>query len=194
MIGKLIKKAKITSINYLDVHYLETEMIEGREVTSKAIKKCTWDPHQDLKTAFDKLKFHVAYLCKIVPQGELDLQLHEHPILLELLVSGFVTGGDGEHAGVTIIARRQLDNGRVQNIITPFTKFQDEHNPYEHGYNLEEHVRACIEQVRLYLDGKAAPMENEPEPVQGQLFTPEAPTHKNIDDIEELTSDELEPF
>lgn len=195
MIGKLIKKAKITSINYLDVHFIETELIQGQEVASKVIKQAKWDPHPDLKIAFDKLKFHVAYLCKITPHSELDEQLHKHPDLMEIMVTGFVTGGDEEHAGVTIIAKRQLDNGRVLNLLTPFTKFHDDHNPYKHGYELEQDVKACIDQVGLYLDGKAADMEIEPVPKQGDLFQHAPPVKGGIiDDLEDPDSFDLEPF
>jgi hypothetical protein len=69
-------------------------------------------------------------------------------------VTGISIGGDGEHEGVTIIAKRQLRNKRILNIITPFVKFQDEVAPYDYEAELSAHVSDIVYEIEAYIAGK----------------------------------------
>lgn len=174
---KVVKNAKLTSINYLNVLYYETYTIGAEDIEQdrerEMLGKFHHDPHIDLKKAFDGLKFHMAYLCKLAPVKELEDHYEKgevHPVLFEILVTAFSLGGSGDHSGVTITGVRQLDNGKVMNVNTPFTKYQNEHEQYLYGVELEEHVRRCVEEVILYVDGKTAPFDPDSEAEQLSLF------------------------
>jgi hypothetical protein len=125
---KTIKKAKLNSVSYLEVEFTEKVSNDQNETfTFEAEQKCTWSPHNDLLVLLDELKPHLACLCEQVSTEDLDKQ-ENHPILSKLKVTGFTIGGEAEHEGVTLIGRRVLAHNRVLNLISPFTKWEDEHN------------------------------------------------------------------
>lgn len=153
---RTIKKAKLNSVGYMEIEYeqkINTE--DGETFTFENSQKCTWSPHNDLLVILDELKPHLAILCEQADSEIWDTD--NHPILSKLKVTGFTIGGHDEHEGVTLIGRRQLTNNRVLNLISPFTKWEDEHNPYVDSYELAAVIRRLQEEVSQYLDGKMAP-------------------------------------
>jgi hypothetical protein len=153
-----IKKAKLTSLAGLEVEFEEKiTTAEGETFTIEGTKKCTYSPHSDLYGRFDRLKIHLAALCEQVSEAELADQREDHPALGKLKVTGFAIGGENEHEGVTLIGRKGLANNRVLNLVSPFTKWEDEHNGYKWSYELGSIIQECQSEVEQYLDGKKAP-------------------------------------
>lgn len=170
---RTIKKAKLNGVGYLELEYIEDVTNEaGEKFTVECSKKCTWDVHPDFLNILDELKPHLAVLCEQV-EHMLSIMAWDnatekgHPILSKLKVTGFVIGGADEHEGVTLIGRRMLANNRVLNLISPFTKWEDEHNGYEYGYELANIINRLQIESDLYLDGKMRPS------AQLSLFEPE---------------------
>ena len=160
---KTIKKAKLNSLDYLEVEYEQRIITEENEkFTIETSKKCTWSPHNDLLILLDQLKPHLAVLCEQV-ENMLEITSHEgdfetpHPILAKLKVTGFTIGGSDEHEGVTLIGRRVLAGNKVLNLVSPFTKWEDEHNGYENSYELSVIISDLQHEVTEYLNGKKAP-------------------------------------
>ncbi|MEI8111146.1 MAG: hypothetical protein WCH59_09170 [Chitinophagia bacterium] len=160
---RTIKKAKLNSVGYLEVEFEQKVTSEDNETfTIEAAQKCTWSPHNDLLVKLDALKPHLAVLCEQVEnmleidsyQGALEMP---HPILSKLKVTGFTIGGSDEHEGVTLIGRRMLANNRVLNLVSPFSKWEDEHNGYEYSYELAVLIQDLQHEVSEYLNGKKAP-------------------------------------
>lgn len=160
---KTIKKAKLNSIGYMEVEY-ENRIVtnEDEKFTIEAIEKCTWPPHNDLLVCLDRLKPHLALLCEQV-ENMFEIEAYAetfttpHPILAKLKVTGFTIGGSDEHEGVTLIGRRVLAGNRVLNLVSPFCKWEDEHNGYANSYELAVIIQDLQEEVRMYLEGKKAP-------------------------------------
>lgn len=158
-----IKKAKLNGVGYLELDYDERMTNEaGENFTIEASKKCTWDPAPELLEIFDELKPHLAALCE--QEEMMSIQLWEsanmgtpHPILSKMKVTGFVIGGSDEHEGVTLIGRRILAGNRVLNLISPFTKWDDEHNSYEYSLELGQIISRLQHECELYLGGKMRP-------------------------------------
>jgi hypothetical protein len=159
---KTIKKAKLNSVGYLEVEFEQKVVSEDNETfTFESAQKCTWSPHNDLLVKLDALKPHLAVLCE--QEEMLSIIAWEngmnqpHPILSKLKVTGFTIGGSDEHEGVTLIGRRMLANNRVLNLVSPFCKWEDEHNGYEHSYELAAIISSLQHEVSEYLNGKKAP-------------------------------------
>lgn len=130
-----IKKAKIKN-DVLEVEY--TEEINGNSNTVK--KECEALVHDDLKSAFVALDEHLVALCE---QNA------------ECTCTGFSIGGHDEHEGVTLIGRRELANNRILNLVSPFTKFNDEFAPYSGSSDMENAIALCKEEIQKYLfEGK----------------------------------------
>lgn len=157
MVTVQIHKAKLTSMNYMDIEYNETLSFEDDQFTNEGTKKCTWDVHNDLKLLLDKLKPHLALMCEQIEETEMVDLWHEHPLMSKIKVTGYVIGGEGEHEGVTLIGRRQLAHNRVLNLITPFTKWEDEHNGYMYSHDVKTIITDLELEVIEYMNGKKAP-------------------------------------
>lgn len=160
---KTIKKSKLNSVGYLEVEFEQKVVSEENETfTIEAAQKCTWTPHPDLFILLDKLKPHLAVLCEQV-ENMLEIASYEeafavpHPMLSKLKVTGFTIGGSDEHEGVTLIGRRMLAGNKVLNLVSPFAKWEDEHNGYEHAYDLAIIISNLRLEVTEYLNGKMAP-------------------------------------
>lgn len=130
-------------------------------------------PHEDLRKAFQILRFHVAMIAEQVesPGEPMKISmagkggkkkditamldgLHDHPIVQAITVTGFSIGGSDESEGVTLIGQRALKSGAVLNITTPFTKWESE---YKYSSDLEPEVSVAIQECMEYLNGKYAP-------------------------------------
>lgn len=149
-----IKKAKLNSVANMEIDYEESSVnTEGERITFEITKKCLYPPHNDLLLTIDALKPFVAELCELI-EGDCN---EDNPVLSKIKVTGYVIGGADEHEGVTIIARKQLAHNKVLNLVTPFTKWVDEHNGYDKSYQMASAIRECDDEVMKYLDGKQAP-------------------------------------
>lgn len=154
-----IKKAKINSVGYLEVEYSEKITSEDKQtLTFETSRKCNYDPHQDLKDAFAGLRLYLVELCEQANPFEIpEDEEQRNEFLANYKVTGFVIGGSDEHEGVTLIGRKMLAHNRVLNLISPFTKWEDEHNGYDNSYLLKIQVDKCCDEVAEYLNGKKAP-------------------------------------
>lgn len=142
-----ILKAKVTKDNTLTASYRDengTTTVEGKNLVTN-----------DLRNAFNALAAHLAFLCE---QKEADGKefLEDLPegIDKKLEVTGFVIGGEDESRGVTLIGKRFLKSNKVLNLNSPFTKFDDENEPYQFGFELEQAIQACEYEVNEYLFNK----------------------------------------
>lgn len=142
-----ILKAKVTKDNTLTASYCDengTTTVEGKNLVTN-----------DLKDAFNALVMHLAFLCE---QKEADGKecLEDLPkdIDKKLEVTGYTIGGEDESRGVTLIGKRFLKSNKVLNLNSPFTKFDDENEPYQFAFELEQAVEACSYEVNEYLFNK----------------------------------------
>jgi hypothetical protein len=142
-----ILKAKVTKDNTLTASYRDengTTTVEGKNLVTN-----------DLRNAFNVLVAHLAFLCE---QKEADGKefLEDLPegIDKKLEVTGFVIGGEDESRGVTLIGKRFLKSNKVLNLNSPFTKFDDENEPYQFAFELEQSIQACEYEVNEYLFNK----------------------------------------
>lgn len=142
-----ILKAKVTKDNTLTASYRDengTTTVEGKNLVTN-----------DLKDAFNALVAHLAFLCE---QKEADGKecLEDLPkgIDKKLEVTGYTIGGEDESRGVTLIGKRFLKSNKVLNLNSPFTKFDDENEPYQFSFELEQVIQACEYEVNEYLFNK----------------------------------------
>ncbi len=171
-----VEKAKIKD-GVLHAEFTEP----GRDGRNKVGKECKTEVHQDMKDAFALLNIHVALLSEQIKLGmerdeyrdtweQIDVRKRYYmlddsseDILNSITCTGYTLGGSDEHEGVTLIGSRKLKNEKRLNLITPFQKFQDDFTPYDHSWELEQVIKKCNEEVRLYLiEGKCAPIPEPP--------------------------------
>lgn len=173
-----ILKAKVTKDNTLTASYRDengTTTVEGKNLVTN-----------DLKDAFNSLTAHLAFLCE---QKEADGKecLEDLPkdIDKKLEVTGYTIGGEDESRGVTLIGKRFLKSNKVLNLNSPFTKFDDENEHYQFGFELEQAIQACEYEVNEYLFNKKWKV------VQQELpFADDAPASDVVpDDIQEAATD-----
>ncbi len=153
---KRIKKAKIKGRS-LEVELTESIDNGNGPITNEVVLKCTGLAHDDLLARFDRLKVHLVKICDMKKAETITAENIENFDLKSLddyEVKGISIGGDDEHEGVVIIGAREFESGKVLNLVSPFTKFTDEHAPYEFESDLYNDVQACIYEVELYLEGK----------------------------------------
>lgn len=142
-----IIKAKITKDSTLVATYKDengTTTVEGKNLVTS-----------DLINAFSKLNPHAALLTE---QKEVDgiESVDEVPDIIGqvLDVTGYSIGGDGDHEGVTLIAKRFLKTGKVLNLCAPFTMFNNENESYINAFELEQEIQSCEFEVKEYLFNK----------------------------------------
>lgn len=150
----VIKKAKLKGRS-LDVEIEEFIDVEGAgTVTNEVTKSCGNLVHDDLVNAFDNLKKHLVCICDMRGSDMLhqsNIEGFDLELLKEYNITGFSIGGNDENEGVTLIGNRKFVSGKVLNIITPFTKFQDENDPYKFASELVEDIEHCKYEVEEYL-------------------------------------------
>lgn len=124
-------------------------------VTNDYVVTMRNQPHTDFINSMNKLIPHVILLCEIGDYGSVEAIPDKE--LQKIEVTGITIGGHDEHEGVVVIAKKRLKHNKVVNLITPFTKWEDEHN----GYTFERLLQiACFNvlgEAELYLNGKYAP-------------------------------------
>lgn len=148
-----IEKVKIKN-DQLAVSYRESfpEANYGNNVS----KECEQFVHDDLKYALNLLKPHVVAICEMPEEKKIsvtnpsDEDLNE--TLKNYIITGYSKGGSDESAGVTIIAQKLLNTGKVLNLTVPFMQFTDETGDgYPYGYELEGVIKRCDYEVDAYL-------------------------------------------
>lgn len=170
LVRRRITKAKMAKHGGLDVEFEQTKTIvkfvDGEEkeiiLQSDEITSLKAFPHDDLKNAFLFLRVHLAIIADQLQGLKADIHFLEDEeqfgFIEQFTVNSFSIGGNAEHEGVTLSGNKKLSRGRLLNLNTPFTKFEDETGePYEFALELKHLVDHVCEEVELYLDGKIAP-------------------------------------
>lgn len=170
LVRRRITKAKMAKHGGLDIEFEQdktiVKFIDGEEIQIKmqsneatSIKSF---PHEDLKNAFLYLRVHLAIIADQLDGLKCDLhfleEAEQQDFIDKFTVNSFSIGGTGEHEGFTLSGFKKLSRGRVLNLNTPFTKFEDEtEEPYEFALEAKHLIDHCCEEVELYMDGKIAP-------------------------------------
>ena len=154
---KKIKTDGITvTLEYSTVNKVKDA--EGKEsvVTNDFVAVIRNRPHPDMINALADLRAHVVMMCEMGDFGSLET-IPEN-LINTLEVTGISIGGSDEHEGVTIVAKKKLRHNKILNLITPFTKWEDEHMPYRYENDLFSACSLVLEEARQYLVmGKYAP-------------------------------------
>ncbi len=142
-----IFKAKVTKDNTLTATYRDetgTVTIEGKNLVTS-----------DLINAFGELVSHMVFLCELKEADGKEF-LNDLPdnIGQILEVTGYSIGGDGDSRGVTLTGKRFLKSNKVLNLNSPFTKFEDDNEPYQFAFDLEQAISTCEYEVHEYLFNK----------------------------------------
>lgn len=112
--------------------------------------------HDDLTTALNLLKKHLAIMCgqvtlkrynawSVTQQEEFLSQFHPH---------GYSLGGDNKDEGVTLLGHRTIEGGYPLNLVSPFRRFDEkEESRYQLMPELEEVLDRLKDEASEYLDG-----------------------------------------
>lgn len=144
-----IKKVKLNKHRQLDIEY--TEIFEDG-ITADVKKNSNFIVHADLERAFEALKSHLAFLCDLKEADQIT-DINETENLTNLKVGGYSIGGTDIHEGVSLTGSKQIGN-KLLNLNTPFTKWEDEFDPYEYENELAAAIHHCNYEVEEYLNGK----------------------------------------
>ncbi len=136
-----IKKAKIKTKLFIEAEY--TELL-GNGVNNKVNFNSNNVVHADLKAAFDDLNETLAIMCEQYEKEKKEIG--------DVTFTGFVLGGIGDSAGVTLIGHRKLQNGKILNLISPFVTYDE--------LDIRDEINTCIEEVYKYIfEGKHQPSD-----------------------------------
>ncbi len=146
-----IKKLKLRDGMFPTIEYDEVHGSATDEVT----KVCNNPAHDDLKDKLQALSVHCVLITELVDITKVkgDIETFTPPLLNFITVKGLTIGGDSEE-GITISFERKLSTGRVLNLNTPFTKFNDDQIKYKFDDDLQLCVEDLKKEVELYLGGK----------------------------------------
>lgn len=114
-------------------------------------KECGAIVHKDLMAALNKLKVHLVVLCEQPESNKINhdnIDDFDLTLLDNYVITGYTIGGTDEHEGVTIVAQKLLKSGKVLNIVSPFTKYEDD---YEFASELGLDVKGATYEVEQYL-------------------------------------------
>lgn len=150
----IIRKGKVKSAS-IGIEY--RTKINGSAADLKLESECI--PHPDLGYAMAQLKVHLIQLCDIQEYRELVPGDYDKANNIE--VTSFTIGGEAEHQGIVITGFKKIGS-KVLNLNTPFTKFDDEFDPYKYSKELCKNVDECInELIEFILNGKCAQVQGE---------------------------------
>ena len=115
-------------------------------------------PHPDLLHAFELLRGHLAIICSQLDGKKPDLhKIESDELFLALFkVTGVSIGGTGDSEGVTLVGNKKIKRGQL-NLVSSFTKYMDENDPYEYADELMHLVTHVVDEANQYVDGKIAP-------------------------------------
>lgn len=126
--------------------YKETEVIDGvAHLTEHPdVRSPKTIVHDDLLTAFEALKPHLAVLTEYADSHKAWAKASE-AFRASFRVTGFILKSKNESDGVQLIGRKTLRSGKVINLLTQFVKFdpEQEHDYTDHCEELEDLVSAC---------------------------------------------------
>ena len=148
-----ITKAKVTAENQLLADYEKhsNEGVEKDEVATRFGGKV----HEDLLTAFEDLRIHLASKCE---EGEYSDFVDNLDKLDNFKVTGISLSGDTEHEGVVITGQKRLSTNEVLVLNTPYIKLNPDNTNYNHVKELDFAIKAVLSEVSQHiLDGKKAP-------------------------------------
>lgn len=154
--SRKIIKASVSKDGSLKTGIEEEFMIDNEpfKKTSPG-EQCTGHIHPDLEEAFKAMRIDLAALTEQYPYTEME----DNPSLLDKFsVTGYSTGGEGEHFGVVIIGERHLADNAVLNLVSKFVKFDSSHANYQYARSLFAKYNATAAEVDLYnFSNKFAP-------------------------------------
>lgn len=153
-----IKKASIKNSHFL---YVEYEEVNDDGTINTVKKECQQIIHEDLKNLYKQLNKHLAMLTELLDSSvvnDLDtIEVSYDSLLSKMDTTGFTIGGTDDHEGVCIIGQRKLKGNKVLNLVSPFTKWNEEGEPYDFIENLQSIIDDLKYEVNEYLLGKCAP-------------------------------------
>ncbi|MBW3127307.1 hypothetical protein [Hymenobacter profundi] len=148
----IVQKAKLKD------QHLTCEFTEQRDEESPArafAVTCQEQVHPDLPHALSRLVPHLCLLTEQLtetpdywPSDDEELP----PCFASFTVTGFSMGKN--QGGVTLIGQRELTNGRVLNLTTPYQSFDDEQSSYAYAGLLETTLATALVEVEAALRGK----------------------------------------
>ena len=159
--NRIVTKGKILS-KKIEMEYLQGENRDEIKFTSKQ------PPHADLQAAFDALAVHSAFIGEFIGDDEVKIektktkdQRHKYEAIRfstpelseEFTLTGFSTHDEGN--SVILTAHRTLSTGQVLNFNTPSVRAAAEGSAgYLYWQDLEDKIRACQAELKMFLDGK----------------------------------------
>lgn len=144
-----IRKVKLTSGRTLEVELVE-KLTDGS--ARNIVLKCDQLAHDDLVATFDKLKIHLVKICDLYEGRDIDPEsFNPEKDLGKFKVTSFSIGGNDDSLGVTLTGQKRFDSGKVLNLNTPFTPYNDEIDPYEFAAELSLSIQGCIYEANEYL-------------------------------------------
>lgn len=151
--GLTVKKDGVTVHFDLDFRFDDNQ----DNITAHHSFTATWKPHTDLVERLKKLRVHYVLICNQSDVAQLE-QVPES-LIEKFVVTGFKVGGDdddgeGKHEGVTITGYRKCNNGKVINMVAPFTKFSETITDYPHAAQLSTIIELLKMDGLEYIDGK----------------------------------------
>lgn len=146
-----LKKVKLRDGMFATVEYDKAH----DSATDQIVQVCNNPVHEDFKDRLQDLAVHAALICELIDVSKVKggIEQFNHPILPHIKVKGVSVNHD-DSSGVTISFERKLSTGRVLNLNTPFTKFNDDQVKYRFDSELQAAVGFLEEEVIEYLDGK----------------------------------------
>jgi hypothetical protein len=152
-----IKKVKFEEGKSLTTEYSLLEF-DGDESTNAEISfKSPRKVHEDLVRAFAELVPHLILLTESIDGISLN-DLPKDVRFAKFEARSFSIGGSDEHRGVVISGIRRVNGNRVVSLSTPFTVFEPntEIGVYEYLDELLAAVETCIDETKLFIEGKHA--------------------------------------
>ena len=152
-----IKKVKLVKEYTLYIEWSETyrENVDSEVFISEYKVDFPFPAHEDFLETLAKLDVHLALIAeqiKVEPGTIESPDEIEDEALVFIKASQIVIGGEGESAGVTLVGKKYLRNGKVLNLVAPFLKFEDD--DYEFLYELKIIIDELITETQEYIQGK----------------------------------------
>lgn len=151
-----ISSAKLTKIKKGQGLSLSLERSEGGDpMTATEIHKGLI--HADLKSAFNRLRIHLAILCGYVKPSAVDDIIKPAEKLMENFhVHAYSIGGDDNNSGIVISGHHIVPgSGMAVTLNTPFTRFDiDPKSRYVYMDDVRAAVTVIESEIQEYLGGK----------------------------------------
>ena len=137
-----IKSASLKRGRTVDVKFTRLYHSSAGNVEPKCTETGETLAHEDLLESFKKLESHLIAVCEMNGLPE------------DFEVSGFMIAEGKQGEGVTLQGSRRLSTKKILSLETPVVEYDGK--DYPNGDELESDINSCIEEVKLYLDGKCA--------------------------------------